>query len=171
MEVINATKTGVSQPVVDAGPPATESRGGAVTAERSGATGAAERIVFYDGDCGFCSRVVIFVADRDPGRAFRFAPLESELGLTVRRNAGLSTRDVETMLLLEGGRVHTRSTAALRVAGGLRWPWPLARLLLLIPRVIRDRVYDVIARNRHRISRGDHCVLPATLEGRMVEAD
>jgi len=131
--------------------------------------GAGSPIIFYDGDCGFCSRVVIFVADRDPARVFRFASLQSALGVEARRKAGLPAEVLDTMLLLERGAVHVKSTAALRIAGRLRMPWPLARLLLLIPRFIRDYVYDVVARNRHRLLRGDRCVLPARLEGRMAD--
>lgn len=127
-------------------------------------------VILYDGDCGFCSRVVIFVADRDPDEVFRFAPLQSSLGVAARRRAGVPTNDLDTMLLLDRGAVHTKSTAALRIAGGLRWPWSLARIFLLIPRPIRDFAYDVIARNRHRILPApESCMLPAQLAGRVVE--
>ncbi len=127
-------------------------------------------VILYDGDCGFCSRIVIFVADRDPEGAFRFAPLQSSIGVAARQRAGVAADDLDTMILLDRGAVHTKSTAALRIAGGLPWPWFLARIFLLIPRPIRDFAYDVIARNRHRILPApDSCMLPGRLEGRVVE--
>jgi predicted DCC family thiol-disulfide oxidoreductase YuxK len=129
-------------------------------------------VILYDGDCGFCSRIVIFVAERNPAAHFRFAPLQSPVGIQTLRSAGLPADDLATVVLLDAGVVYTKSTAALRITGGLRKPWPLARVFLLIPRPIRDFVYDVIARNRRRILPAqDRCMLPSQLEGRMVETD
>lgn len=123
-------------------------------------------IIFHDGDCGFCSRMVIFVAARDPRVVFRFAPLQSEMGMAVASRAGLADPP-DTLVLLDGERVLTRSDAVLAIVRGMRMPWPLLGVFRLVPRGIRDAVYDLVARNRHRLS-GDHCVLPSQLEGRLI---
>ena len=56
----------------------------------------------------------------------------------------------DSVVLLEEGRIHVRSAAALRIARQLRFPWPLAWIFIIVPRPIRDWVYDVIARHRYR---------------------
>jgi predicted DCC family thiol-disulfide oxidoreductase YuxK len=112
------------------------------------------------------------VAERDPAAHFRFAALQSAAGIELLQAASLPTDVLDTVVLVEGGAVHTKSTAALLIAGRLRGPWQLARVFLLVPRPIRDFVYDVIARNRRRILPAqDRCIQPSQLEGRMVETD
>ncbi len=90
----------------------------------------------FDGGCNLCHGTVRFIAARDPHVRFQFAPLESA-------TAG-------SLVLLEGGRTFTRSTAALRIARGLRFPWPAAYVLIAIPRPIRDWLYDFVARHRYQ---------------------
>jgi predicted DCC family thiol-disulfide oxidoreductase YuxK len=129
-------------------------------------------IILFDGACGFCSRTVVFVVERDRHARFRFAPLQSNVGQAALRSAGLPTDDLDTVVLLDDGKVYTKSTASLKIAGGLRMPWRLLKLLLVVPRPIRDAVYDIVARNRHRILPGqDRCLIPAQLTGRVVESD
>lgn len=129
-------------------------------------------IILFDGACGFCSRIVVFVAERDPGARFRYAPLQSPIGQQILRSGGLPTQDVDTVVLLESGKVYSKSTASLRIAGGLRMPWRLLKLLLVVPRPIRDAVYDLVARNRHRILPGqDRCLIPSRIAGRVVDND
>lgn len=132
-------------------------------------TSSAHPVVLYDGECGFCSRAVLFVVERDPAARFRFAPVQSPLGQRALRAAGVPGRDPGTILLVEEGRVYFRSTAALRIGARLRRPWPLLRILLLIPRPLRDAAYDLVARHRHRLGGGERCVMPAELAGRTAE--
>jgi predicted DCC family thiol-disulfide oxidoreductase YuxK len=59
-------------------------------------------------------------------------------------------------------RVVTKSDAALFVAGRLGWPWKLTRVAGIIPKALRDRLYDVIARSRYRIfGRYEQCLVPS----------
>jgi predicted DCC family thiol-disulfide oxidoreductase YuxK len=68
-------------------------------------------------------------------------------------------------------RVYTRSDAALRIARYLGGPWHLARIGRLVPRAIRDALYDLIARHRHRLSAGGpQCLIPrAEVRARFLE--
>jgi predicted DCC family thiol-disulfide oxidoreductase YuxK len=129
-------------------------------------------IILFDGACGFCSRVVVFVATRDTKAKFRFAPLQSAPGQQILSAAELPTDRLDTVVLLDGDRVYVKSAAALRIAGGLGVPWSLARIFKIVPRRIRDFVYDLVARNRHLVfRRQDHCLIPAQLEGRVLETE
>jgi predicted DCC family thiol-disulfide oxidoreductase YuxK len=121
-------------------------------------------LLLYDGTCGFCAASVQFVLRHERQHALRFAPLESGLGDAIRaRHPALA--GVDSMVWVEptasGERVLTRSAAALRVVRYIGGPWRLLAGAVLIPRPIRDRVYDLIARHRHRLVRGvEQCYLP-----------
>lgn len=124
-------------------------------------TGWAGPIVLYDGECAFCSRVVHLIVDRDPAGVYRFAALQSPLGQALLRRHGLRTDDFDTLLLVEGGEVWERSTAALRIAGGLRGPARRLAALLRLPGPLRDWAYDRVARRRHLLLGGPAaCRLP-----------
>ena len=120
-------------------------------------------VIYFDGYCGLCNGFVDFVLARDRARRFRFAPLQ---GTTARARFG-DPGDVDptTILLEEEGTVFERSTAALRIITALGGFWRLAGLLRLVPRFIRDAVYDWIARNRYGwFGKRDSCRLPSPEE-------
>jgi predicted DCC family thiol-disulfide oxidoreductase YuxK len=120
-------------------------------------------VIYFDGYCGLCNGFVDFVLARDRGRRFRFAPLQ---GPTARARFG-DPGDVDptTILLEDEGTVFERSTAALRIITALGGIWRLAGLLRLVPRFIRDAVYDWIARNRYGwFGKRDSCRLPSSEE-------
>lgn len=119
-------------------------------------------IVLYDGECGFCTRAVLFISRRDPGERFHFASLQSETGRDLLRRNGLPETGLETLVLLDEEGAWLRSTAALRIARGLRRGWPLLYGFVFAPRFVRDAVYDAFARRRHRwFGRVDHCANPS----------
>jgi len=129
-------------------------------------------VILYDGSCGFCSSVVVFVAERDKQSLFRYSPLQSALGQRVLQAAALSTNRFDTFVLLESGSVYTKSSAALRIALHLGRPWSFARPLGAIPAPVRDFVYDLVARNRHRLfPSNDRCLTPAALQGKILEGN
>jgi predicted DCC family thiol-disulfide oxidoreductase YuxK len=108
-------------------------------------------VVYYDGQCRLCNRAIRFIAYRDPHRRFRFCALQSPRGQQAARRAGLQPMDVDSMILEENGVLYTRSVAALRIAGRLRAPWPVLRLLVgWLPAAWLDRLYDAVARRRFR---------------------
>ena len=118
-------------------------------------------LVLYDGECGLCNRSVQTILRHDRRGAFRFAALQSELGRALLERHGLPTGAVDTVVLVDQGRAFTRSGAALRIAGRMDRPWPLARVFAVIPAPVRDVVYDWVARNRYRwFGRTDACMLP-----------
>jgi predicted DCC family thiol-disulfide oxidoreductase YuxK len=117
-------------------------------------------IVFFDGLCALCNRWVDRMLQRDERGVLAFAPLQGE---TARRLLDLpSGRDPESLVLLDEGRLHTRSDGVLRALHLLGGRWRLlSRALALVPRALRDRVYDTVARNRYRwFGRRDTCRLP-----------
>ncbi len=118
-------------------------------------------VVLFDGVCNLCNGSVNFIIDRDPDGYFRFASLQSEEAEAIMRRAGSSGTTLESIVLVEGDRVFRRSDAVLRIARKLKGPWPALALFTVVPRPIRDRVYDWIARNRYRwFGKRDTCRIP-----------
>ena len=124
-------------------------------------------IILFDGVCNLCSGAVQFILDRDPRGRFRFASLQS--GAARRLLGGESLP--ESIVLIEEGKTSRRSTAALRIARRLRFPWPLLYAFIVVPRPLRDFVYNWIARNRYRwFGRRETCLVPAPdLRNRFLE--
>lgn len=118
-------------------------------------------VVLFDGVCNLCAGVVRFVARRDPHARFRFASLQSDAARALLASAGAPSPLPDSIVLLEDGRVFVESDAALRIARGLRFPWPLLASLLALPRFVRDPAYRVVARRRYRwFGRKDSCMVP-----------
>jgi predicted DCC family thiol-disulfide oxidoreductase YuxK len=128
-------------------------------------------ILLFDGVCNLCNGAVVFVIRRDPRARFRFAPLQSPAADALLASRGVARGGLpDSFVLVEDGHVHIRSTAALRVARRLRFPWPLFAAFLVVPRLLRDPLYDLVARNRYRwFGKREECMVPtAELRARFL---
>jgi predicted DCC family thiol-disulfide oxidoreductase YuxK len=119
-------------------------------------------LILYDGVCHLCQGFVHFIIQRDPKKRFRFGFLQSESGREKLRSYPSLKSGLDTVVLIEEDRVYTRSTAALRIARRLTGGWPLFYLFIIIPPLIRDAAYNVVAKHRYRwFGRGDQCQVPS----------
>ncbi len=121
-------------------------------------------VILFDGVCNLCNASVQWVIARDKDVRFHFASLQSD---AARRELDkvLGAEEIDALpdsiVLVDSDGVHTRSAAALRIARGLGSPYPLLALGFVLPRPIRDAVYDMVARNRYRwFGRRDTCMTP-----------
>lgn len=125
-------------------------------------------IVLFDGVCNLCNGAVRFLLDRDRRAVLRFAALQSEVGRGLLGALGVELGeegDPGTVYLIEKGHLYQRSTAALRVTRYLTGLWPAASGLLVVPRFVRDAIYDLIASRRYRwFGRSDACRIPTPEE-------
>lgn len=128
-------------------------------------------VIVFDGHCVLCSRWAMFVVRHDPAARFRLLPAQSPLGQSLYIHYGLDTVDYETNILLQDGRAWLKSEGSIRMAEGLGFPWSLAAVFRVLPRPIRDRGYQWIARNRFRLfGRRDVCFAPdASIRDRFLE--
>lgn len=118
-------------------------------------------VVVFDGICNLCSRAVRFILRRDRRGAFRFAALQSEAGARLLRQHGIDPATVDSLVFVRDGRPCLKSDAVLAIAGSLRAPWSLLAVFRIVPRRLRDGLYDVVARHRASwFGRTDHCRLP-----------
>lgn len=118
-------------------------------------------ILLFDGVCNLCNGFVQWVLKHDRKGIFKFAALQSETGQTLLRQFGFSSKDFDTVLLVDGDKVFTRSDAALEIAWRIGGFWSLFAIFKIIPRFIRDAVYDWVARHRYRwFGKKEECMLP-----------
>ncbi|MBS3807024.1 MAG: DUF393 domain-containing protein [Bacteroidales bacterium] len=119
-------------------------------------------VILFDGYCNLCSGSVVFILKRERGDTFRFASLQSEYAERLLERLGIRDEAPDSIILVEGDRYYYRSRAALRIARRLRRLWPLIYALVIVPRFIRDPIYDWIARNRYRwFGKRDTCFVPS----------
>ena len=129
-------------------------------------------IILYDGVCNLCQSSVQFVIARDSARRFRFASLQSERGRQLLETHGLDQyADLSAVIVLQDGQAHVRSDAAIAIARQLDPPWPLFAHLALVPRRVRDAIYDFIGTRRYRwFGRKEQCWVPSSdLTDRFVD--
>jgi predicted DCC family thiol-disulfide oxidoreductase YuxK len=129
-------------------------------------SGPAGPLLFYDGECGVCTRSVRLVLEHDRAKTLRFASLRGEHGAALSRRHPELTGIDSMVWVDESGtgkreRLLVRSDAGLEVARYLGGWWGLFGVLRLVPRRLRDWFYDWFARNRHRFGGGpDACTVP-----------
>lgn len=119
-------------------------------------------IVLFDGVCNLCTASVQFVIRRDSRKRLRFASLQSPAARKLLGAHQANEAQLDSMILIADGRLYRRSGAALRIARRLDGLWPLLSVLLLIPRPVRDAVYDWLGRRRYRMfGRRELCWVPS----------
>lgn len=118
-------------------------------------------VILFDGVCNLCNGFVQYVIQRDPEGQFRFAALQSEVGQALLEVVQLSQKDMDTVVLVEDGKGYTHSDVGLRIFRRMKGLWPLLYGLVIIPRAIRNFIYNWIARNRYRwFGQREQCMIP-----------
>lgn len=127
-------------------------------------------IILFDGVCNFCNGAVNFLLRHDKKGVFRFAPLQSLAGQSLLKEYGLVTKDFDSFVLIDNGKVYKKSSASLRVMNKLPWYWKEAQILRIIPTAFRDAIYDFIAKNRYKwFGKKKQCMVPTPeIRGRFL---
>jgi predicted DCC family thiol-disulfide oxidoreductase YuxK len=122
-------------------------------------------ILLFDGHCSLCNGAVDFVLKRDPKKKLLLASIQGPAGKGVLKKYDLPPSYLDTLVLVEQGKVYLGSTAALRVARLLGGGWPLFYGLIIIPKGVRDRIYQWISEHRYRwFGRRETCRIPTASE-------
>jgi len=129
-------------------------------------------VIFFDGVCNLCNGAVQFVIRHDRCARFRFASLQQPAWQKVAASFGISN-DMHSFVLWEDGKLFMRSTAALRVARRLDGGWKALYALMIVPRFLRDGVYDFIAKHRYTwFGKRDSCMIPNdSLRSRFIDPE
>jgi predicted DCC family thiol-disulfide oxidoreductase YuxK len=119
-------------------------------------------VILFDGVCNFCNSAVNFTLKRNKKANIRFAALQSEAGQKLLEQYHLPKDSLQSFIYIENGSAYNRSTAALKVCRHLRGLWPLCYGFIIVPRFIRDGIYNWIAKNRYKwFGMKQSCMIPA----------
>jgi predicted DCC family thiol-disulfide oxidoreductase YuxK len=122
-----------------------------------------EKIVFYDGDCGFCNRTVQFILKKNNKKNIKFAALQSETAKKLFSHYNFPEPDLSTFYFFEGEKLTSKSSGALALTKHLVFPYLFFGFFKIIPKRLRDKMYDFIADRRHKLAVG-FCALPTEEE-------
>jgi len=105
-------------------------------------------IVFFDGECIFCNRIVLYLMQCDKKNRLLFSSLQGHLFESLRVKYGLKN-DIDSIVVEQNELFYFRSEAVIIILNSLPFRFRLlGRILNLIPIVLMNRVYDLIAKNR-----------------------
>ena len=130
-----------------------------------------QKIVLFDGVCNLCSSSVQFILKRDTSNQFVFGSLQGSTGQACLAKYHLPANAFNSFMLVEDNQLYTKSTAALRMLKHLGGGWGMAYAFIIIPKFIRDGIYNMIARNRYKwFGKKDACWVPVpALKGRFLD--
>jgi len=128
-------------------------------------------VILFDGLCNLCQGSVQFVLRHDKKNEFLFASLQSSIAEHLLFPFTGNLPKPDSFILLDNGQMYTRSTAALRVCRRLNSFFPLLYGFIIIPRFIRDAVYQLVAANRYKwFGKKEACWIPtAELSARFLD--
>ncbi|HFA49889.1 MAG TPA: thiol-disulfide oxidoreductase DCC family protein [Bacteroidetes bacterium] len=118
-------------------------------------------VILFDGVCNFCNDTINSIIKLDKKNVFKFAPLQSEMGQRMLEAYNRSTEDFNSVVLICDGNLYTKSDAALQTFKHLGGPWRYLRIFSVVPRPVRNAVYDFIAKNRYKwFGKKEQCMVP-----------
>ena len=118
-------------------------------------------ILLFDGHCNLCNAWVQFIVKRNPAKTIRFASLQSNAGRALLAEHKIAQDYLDSLVLIEEERFSVSSSAALRTLSYLSTWESRLKLLLIVPRPIRDLIYRFIARYRYKwFGRREQCMIP-----------
>ena len=105
-----------------------------------------QKIIIFDGICALCNSSITILMRLDTKKRFRYSSLQGEFVKTLDIEP-----DIDSIIFYDDGVFYYKSTAILKILESLGRPWVLIKIFYIIPRVIRDFIYDIIAKYRYRI--------------------
>ena len=124
-----------------------------------------KQIILFDGVCNFCNFWVNFVIKRDKKDLFRFTALQSVKAKELTSRFNIDITNLDTFVLIKGEKFFTKSTAALMVCKELNSLVKILFPLIILPKFLRDFIYDLIAKNRYKLfGKRDTCRVPTEEE-------
>ena len=118
-------------------------------------------IILFDGVCNFCNSAVNFTLKRNKKANIMFAPMQSGAGAKILQQYNLDENDMKSFIFIDNGEVYKQSTGALRVCKYLSGLWPICYGFIIVPKFIRDGIYNFIAKNRYKwFGQKQACMIP-----------
>ncbi len=119
-------------------------------------------VILFDGVCNMCNSFVQFVIKRDKKSIFKFASLQSVYGQGLQAHFKLTEQGMDTVLLYDGMQVLTRTDASLTILSSLGGAWKMMVVFKIVPRFIRNFIYNILAKNRYKLfGKQENCLIPS----------
>ncbi len=124
-----------------------------------------QAVILFDGVCNLCNSSIDFILKRDRNDLFLVGPLQDNTARELVRKYNIREDYLDSLILIEDGKAYFKSTGALRISRHLSGLWPIFYPLIIIPSVLRDPIYDWIARNRYKwFGQKSTCRIPTEQE-------
>ncbi|MFK5982477.1 MAG: DCC1-like thiol-disulfide oxidoreductase family protein [Flavobacteriaceae bacterium] len=121
------------------------------------------KIILFDGVCNLCNASVNFVIQRDKNDVFRFVALQSEIGKKYISEFNIDPLDTDSIILIDEDKCYIKSTAALHITKSMSGGYPLLFGFIIVPKFIRNWVYDYVAKNRYKwYGKTESCMIPTS---------
>ncbi len=121
-------------------------------------------VILFDGVCNLCNGTVDFLLKRDRRKQFRYAALQSESGKALIQKFHIPEQ-TDSVILINLNKVYFESDAAIEICNLLPYPWRLGIIFQIIPKIIRDKIYRWVAKNRYRwFGKRETCRIPTPEE-------
>ena len=114
-------------------------------------------IILFDGECSLCNYYVQFVINRIKKQNIVFVAMKSHKGKEILKKIEAKVNIEQTILLIENDKIKTKSDAILEIIRKLKFPYNILTFGYIIPRPVRDKLYQIISNNRHRIFKNNNC--------------
>ncbi len=116
-----------------------------------------KKIVIFDGDCAFCNESVLFILKRSRDHDIFVCSSQSESGEQLIQYHKITDSPEDTLIYIENNKVYVRSNAVLQLCKSLNKLYPLLFVFKIIPRPLRDAIYNLVAKHRKRIIKKNSC--------------
>jgi len=119
-------------------------------------------IVLFDGYCNLCNASVQYLIKHDGKKHFLLTSLQSDAATKILLQFGQkSFKDFNSIVLINEGVIYKKSSAALHIARQLSGLIKLVYIFIIVPKPLRDFIYDYIAKNRYKwFGKKQDCMLP-----------
>lgn len=120
------------------------------------------KILLFDTECLMCNRFIQFILKKDINKSFQFGSFQGKFASQILEDHSIKKQ--ETIILYDNSRVFIKSSAVLRCFKQFKYPWKFLYILIYIPRIIRDYIYDIVSNNRHKLMKDSSSCMIITPE-------
>ncbi len=129
-----------------------------------------QHLLLFDGVCNLCNTSVQYVIKHDTKQKFKFASLQSDAAKEILLQYKVKNSNLDSIILIHKEQLFDKSSAILillKILGGFH---SILYIFIIIPKSIRDAVYNYIAKNRYKwYGKMDSCMIPsANLKNRFL---
>lgn len=120
-----------------------------------------EKVLLFDGVCNLCTWSVQFILRHDQRGRIMFASLQSKAAQRILNTFHRDSANFDSVLYIKHGEIYERSDAALEVIKEFHPAWQLLLIFKILPRPLRDAMYDCVAQYRYKVfGKRDMCYVP-----------